>query len=61
MNNCSLIKDCGINVISMDVAANPETGRQKMLFYVEHEKKQLDLAEISAKIYEVDGILKVSL
>lgn len=56
-----LLRDYGIDVKSMDAAENPETGRQKILFYVEYEKKQFDLAEISAKIYEIEGILKVSL
>ncbi|HHW23798.1 MAG TPA: MgtC/SapB family protein [Clostridiaceae bacterium] len=56
-----LLKDLRISVRSMEVTENPETGRQKIFFNLEFENKALDLAEISAKIYEIDGILKVSL
>jgi putative Mg2+ transporter-C (MgtC) family protein len=57
----SILKDYGLTIKSMDISENPGTGMQRILFYLESENKTLDLAEISAKIYEVDGILKVSL
>ena len=56
-----LLKEFKIAVKSMEVTENASTGKQRILFYLESENKALDLAEISAKIYEVDGILKVSL
>lgn len=57
----NLLKDCKLNIKSLDIAENPNTGKQKIVLYLESANKTLDLAEISAKIYEIEGILKVSL
>lgn len=59
LNN--LLKGYGIAIKSMEVNQNPSTGRQRILLYLECNNKELDLINVSAKIYELDGILKVSL
>ncbi len=57
----NLLKDYTLNIKSLDISANPGTTKQKIIIYLEYENKALDLVEISAKIYEIEGILKVSL
>lgn len=56
-----LLKECKLNIKNLDITDNPNTGKQKLLIYLQPENKALDLAEISAKIYEIEGIHKVSL
>lgn len=59
LNN--LLKEYGLAIKSMEVNENTGSGRQRILFYIESGNNELDLIDISAKIYELDGILKVSL
>lgn len=57
----SLLKEFNIAIKSLDIYDIPKTNRQRILFQLETNNKDLDLAIISAKINEIEGILKVSL
>lgn len=57
----SLLKEFNIAIKSLDIYDIPKTNRQRILFQLEIKNKNLDLAIISAKINEIEGILKVSL
>ncbi len=57
----SLLKEFNIAIKSLDIYDIPKTNRQRILFQLEINNKDLDLAIISAKINEIEGILKVSL
>ncbi|NLX63631.1 MAG: MgtC/SapB family protein [Clostridiaceae bacterium] len=56
----SLFKELNIEVKSLDIYDIPKSTRQRIIFQFE-SNKNLDLNEISAKINEIEGILKVSL
>lgn len=57
----SLLKEFSIAIKSLDIYDIPKTNRQRILFQLEINNKDLDLAIISAKINGIEGILKVSL
>ncbi len=57
----SLLRECNIIIKSLDIYDVPKSNRQRILFQLESENNRLDLAIISAKINEIEGILKVSL
>lgn len=59
LNN--LLKELNFDIKSLDTYDIPKSNRQKILFQLEIENNDLDLAIISAKINEIEGILKVSL
>jgi len=56
----SIFKELNIEIKSLDIYDIPKSSRQRIIFQFEG-KKNLDLTEISAKINEIDGILKISL
>ncbi|MGI6123119.1 MAG: MgtC/SapB family protein [Acetivibrionales bacterium] len=57
----NLLKELNFVVRSLDTYDIPKSTRQKIVFQLETENKDLDLAKISAKINEIEGVLKVSL
>ncbi len=57
----SLLKELNIAIKSFEIYDIPKSNRQRILFQFEIDDKGLDLAIISAKINEIEGILKVSL
>jgi len=56
----SLFKELNIEIKSLDIYDIPKSTRQRIIFQFEGNMN-LDLTEISAKINEIEGILKVSL
>lgn len=56
-----LLRKCNIIIKSLDIYDVPKSNRQRILVQLESENNSLDLAIISAKINEIEGILKVSL
>ncbi|MGI6084019.1 MAG: MgtC/SapB family protein [Acetivibrionales bacterium] len=59
LNN--LLIGLDFDIKSIDMYDIPKSNRQKILFQFETKENNLDLAVISAKINEIDGVLKVSL
>jgi len=56
----SIFKELNIEIKSFDINDIPKSTRQRIIFQIEGNKN-LDLTLISAKINEIEGILKVSL
>lgn len=57
----SLLKEFNLIIKSLDIYEIPNTSKQRIVFQLDTNNKVLDLALLSAKIKEIDGILKVSL
>lgn len=57
----NILKEFDISIKSLEIFDIPKSDKQRILFQFETENKDLDLTIISAKINEIDGILKVTL
>ena len=57
----NILKEFDISIKSLEIFDIPKSDKQRILFQFETENKDLDLTIISAKIKEIDGILKVTL
>ncbi len=57
----SILKQFSIIIKSLEILDIPKSNRQRILFQLETENNNLDLTELSAKINEIEGILKVSM
>ncbi|HHU90994.1 MAG TPA: MgtC/SapB family protein [Clostridiaceae bacterium] len=57
----SLFRELNIEIKALDIYDVPKSNRQRILLQFDLDNKDLDLTIISAKINEIEGILKVSL